>query len=121
MRISKKEAIAMGIDTGGTQSPHKYRAVKTAVDGIVFASKSEAARYAELKLLAQAGKIQNLQLQVKYPIFIRDTLVCNWIADFVYTERGETVVEDRKGFRTPVYRLKKKLVEAAYGIKIKET
>ena len=45
------------------------------------------------------------------------------MADFVYTdvETGETVVEDTKGFRTDVYKIKRKLMLKVHGIKIKET
>ncbi len=44
-------------------------------------------------------------------------------ADFRYevTATGERVIEDVKGVRTAVYRLKKKLVKALYGIEIIET
>ena len=44
-----------------------------------------------------------------------------YIADFVYTENGEKVVEDVKGFRTPEYRIKRKLMLYSHGVRIKET
>ena len=44
----------------------KYNARKTEIDGIKFDSAKEAARYAELKLLRDAGKIKDLQLQVPF-------------------------------------------------------
>jgi hypothetical protein len=57
-------------------------------------------------------------------------LVCDYIADFSYIDLNQTglqgqigceVVEDVKGFKTDVYKLKKKLVEALYrGTKIIE-
>lgn len=97
----------------------KYRAVPTMIDGITFHSKAEAARYGELKLLALAGEICGLTLQPKYPI--GDPVVAHYIADFQYYRKdGEFIVEDVKGVRTPVYRLKKKLVEAQHGIRILE-
>lgn len=106
----------------------KYSAQKTVVDGITFASKKEAKRYGELKLLARAGEIHNLQMQFKMPVWIMNfkgsgsTFGFNYIADFTYNEKnGDLIVEDVKGFRTPVYRLKKKCVEAYYEIKIRET
>jgi hypothetical protein len=44
-----------------------------------------------------------------------------YIADFTYFEKdGQQVIEDVKGVRTPVYRLKKKIIEAEYGIAITE-
>jgi hypothetical protein len=100
---------------------HKYHAIPTEIDGIRFDSKSEAIRYQELKLLERAGEISNLELQPKYSIDINGKHICNYVADFRYLDRGVLVVEDVKGMKTPVYRLKKKMVEAAYGIVITET
>ena len=99
----------------------KYGAIKTKVDGFVFASKREAHRYSELKLAECNGDIFNLELQPKFPLIVNGKKVASYIADFRYTEHGQVVVEDSKGFRTAVYRLKKKIVEAQYGIEITET
>ena len=123
----------------------KYKAVKTTVDGITFDSKKEAKRYTELKLLEKAGHITHLELQPEYQITINGAKICKYKADFRYfTVRAESnersynskgewqtptktgdkegqIVEDVKGFKTPIYRLKKKLVEASYpGTQIKE-
>lgn len=98
----------------------KYGAIKTVVDGITFASKKEAAHYCELKLAERAGEIKNLQLQPKFPIIMNGKKVGNYIADFSYLDGGRIIVVDVKGFKTPVYRLKKRLVEAQYGITISE-
>lgn len=101
----------------------KYRAEPTEVDGIPFASKMEARRYRELRLAERAGEICELQLQVRYPITVNGVRVCTYVADFVYTETrtGLFVVEDVKGFRTRVFVLKKQLMQAVYGITIRET
>lgn len=101
--------------------PHKYRAIQTYVDGIKFPSKKQARRYGELKLLEKAKEIEGLQLEVPYDIRVRDQKVCTYRADFVYTEKGKVIVEDTKGYLTPVYRLKKKLIKACFGIEIRET
>ena len=100
----------------------KYKNVKTTIDGITFDSKKESARYAELKLLARSGLIQNLRLQVPYELIPKQQgeRAVKYIADFVYDENGETVVEDVKGVRTDVYRLKKKLMLKVHGLRIKE-
>lgn len=90
------------------------------VDGIVFASKAEAKRYGELKLLESEGKIRDLRLQPKFPIILNEIKVCVYIADFFYEEDGGATVEDVKGMPTPLYKLKRKLVEAQYGISITE-
>lgn len=99
----------------------KYRAVKTEVDGIIFDSKKEAARYKELILLEKSGVISHLELQPRYDCVVNGKKICSYRADFRYFNDQNSVVEDVKGFKTPVYRLKKKLVEALYpGIRILE-
>ena len=104
------------------KKPSKYRNEKTVYDGITFDSKKEAARYADLRLLEKAGDITFLHLQEKFPVIIGRDKICDYIADFYYMESGgRYVIEDCKGMRTPVYKLKKRLVEAIYGIKIIET
>ena len=102
---------------------HKYGAVRTTVDGISFASKAEAKRYGELKLLEKAGQIGGLELQPRFPLEHRGIKLTTYIADFSYWTMGQPpqrVIEDVKGMKTAVYRLKKKLVEAHYGITITE-
>lgn len=107
----------------------KYHAAKTVVDGITFDSKREAKRYSELKLMERAGVIKDLQRQVRYeliPAFdaggkhYRPT---SYVADFVYTDakNGKEVVEDCKGFRTDIYRLKAKMFAHKFGVSILET
>ena len=105
----------------------KYRNRKTTVDGVTYDSAKEARRGAELRLLERAGKIQDLCAQVKYtliPAQKRDGKVIEravtYIADFVYKENGETVVEDAKGVRTKEYIIKRKLMLWEYGIQIRE-
>jgi hypothetical protein len=98
----------------------KYHSIRTLVDGITFDSKREAARYSELKLLAKAGVIDRLEWQKPFPVVLNGKKVCEYRADFVFFEDGKRIVEDVKGVRTPVYRLKRKLVEALYGVTIRE-
>jgi hypothetical protein len=82
----------------------------------MFDSKKEAARYAELKLLERAGQIHMLELQTKFPIEIKGKKCFTYKADFTYiTALGEFIIEDVKGVLTPMYKLKKKCVEAYYG------
>ena len=99
----------------------KYRAVQTSVDGKLFASKKEARRYRELKLLSRAGVIHDLRCQVSFDLRVNDIHVCRYVADFVYFENEEKIVEDTKGFLTKEYRIKRKLMKAVFGIEIKET
>lgn len=101
--------------------PNKFRAKKTKVDGIVFASAKEAGRYSELKLLLKSGAITRLELQPSFPVFINGVKCFIYRADFSYFDGDSFVVEDVKGMKTAVYRLKKRCVEAMYpGIRIVE-
>lgn len=111
---------------------NKYgaRRVKT-LDGEEFDSQKEANRYYELRLLERAGKIRDLRRQVKFVLIPaqRDaqgkTLEreCSYVADFCYFDcgLGANVVEDSKGFKTDVYKIKKKLLLWVHGIRVKET
>jgi hypothetical protein len=100
---------------------NKYGAVKTTVDGIVFDSKREAVRYMELMVLQKNGQISRLELQPKYDCIINGKKICTYRADFRYFTKDRRIVEDVKGVKTPVYILKKKLVEALYaGVIIQE-
>ena len=94
---------------------HKYNAIRTVIDGISFASKREAARYAELKLLERGGVISCLNLQPRFTLqaeFVyrgKKYRAIEYVADFEYMERGKIIVEDVKGFVTPIYKLKLKM------------
>ena len=99
----------------------KYGARRTEVDGHSFASQREANRYGELRLLEQAGEISGLELQPKFPLIVNGQKVATYIGDFRYMDAtGAVVVEDAKGVRTPLYRHKKRLLSALYGIEIRE-
>jgi len=95
----------------------KYGNVKT--HG--FDSRAEYHRYLELLILEKAGKIYMLKRQTEFPIVVNGVKVCRYRADFTYDDGTKNgVVEDVKGVRTAIYRLKKKLMLACYGITIKE-
>lgn len=110
---------------GMTLKRSKYNAKRVVVDGHTFDSKKEAQRYHELKLMERAGQIRGLQLQPEYELEAkRGGKIGVYRADFLYIDHtlgGDLlVVEDVKGFKTPLYRWKKKHVEAQYGIQIRE-
>lgn len=101
----------------------KYRNRKVVHEGMTFDSNKEYRRWIELNILEKAGHITDLKRQVSF-----DLGVCRYKADFTYMvfvgQNGvliKEVVEDVKGFKTQVYKLKKKLMEQVYGIEIKET
>ena len=107
---------------------NKYGNAKVVRYGRKFDSKREAGRYAELQLLQRAGKISDLKTQVSYLLIPAQydekhrcvERSCKYVADFTYMEDGKLVVEDAKGMKTDVYRIKKKMMLYKYGIKIKE-
>lgn len=108
---------------------NKYGNRKTVVDGITFASKHEATRYVELCYMQRAGLISKLQIQKPFVLIGAQTdkagnvieRPVKYVADFVYKDQdGRTVVEDAKGVKTDVYKIKRKLMLAIYGIRIKE-
>ena len=107
-----------------SEKRHKYGAVRTEVDGIEFDSKHEAERYRELRTMESAGIIRDLELQPRYPIVVNGEKVCDYVGDFRYwdKETEAIVVEDAKSTatKTPVYRLKKKLVLAVHGVEVVE-
>jgi hypothetical protein len=98
----------------------KYHNRKTEIDGILFDSRREANRYLELRLLEKAGEITNLELQPRFRMDVNGMHVCDYIADFRYQEGEKTMVQDVKGVRTDVYRIKRKLLKAIHGIDVVE-
>lgn len=127
------------------RQPSKYGNKKYTLDGITFDSKKEAARWAELRILEKAGKIEDLRRQVKFvliPAQYEDSTEvyqrgankgkpkkgklieheAAYIADFAYRDKetDRTVVEDTKGFKTKDYILKRKLLLERYKIRIRE-
>lgn len=105
----------------------KYGNRKITKDGITFDSMKEYKRFCELNLLERAGEITELQRQVKFLLIPSQKIdgkvverPVNYIADFVYWENGQMVVEDTKGFKTKDYILKRKLMLHVHGIRIRE-
>ena len=118
---------------------NKYRAHMIKVGDEVFRSKKELHRFEELCLLEKAGMIHNLRREVKYLLIPAQREIVwkngkqkqgkciereiSYIADFVYEENGQTIVEDVKGgsaTKTEVYKIKRKLMLYVHGIRIRE-
>lgn len=101
---------------------NKYGAVRTELDGIKFASKAEAKRYAFLKLRMRAKEITGLECHPAYDLTVNGHKIGVYTADFRYVENGETIVEDVKGGPTATtdYKLRAKLLFALTGIKVRE-
>lgn len=108
----------------------KYHNKIVTIDNIKFQSKKEAKRYTELKLLEKVHIISELELQKKFELQPKYTnnngeniRAINYVCDFFYfdNEKQQYIVEDTKGFRTDVYKLKKKIFEYQYpNLTIKE-
>ena len=120
----------------------KYHSRKITIDGETFDSQKEYRRYRELLLLQRAGAITDLKRQVEYILIpaqreadkvgVRGGIIkgktiekaVKYIADFVYTENGKTIVEDVKGYKQStayaVFVIKRKLMLYIHGIKVKE-
>lgn len=115
-----------------TQKKNKYKNDKVEYSGIKFDSKKQARRYQDLKLLERAGEIKELEIEPSFPIEVNGVKVCIYKADFGYREQiynksgmklyWDRIVEDVKSepTKTPVYRLKKKLMKAIYNIEVRE-
>jgi hypothetical protein len=124
---------------------NKYHSKKTRLsDGTVFDSRKEARRWQQLRLLESRGEIQDLKRQVEYELVPNQYEIVErysdktgkrlkdekrlaerrvyYVADFVYTKDGETVVEDTKSpvTRTKDYIIKRKLMRHIHGIVIRE-
>lgn len=102
---------------------NKYHNKKVIYNGITFDSIKEKNRYTELKLLERSGIIKELKLQYEFelqPKYVNNkgkhVRSIKYKADFFYynNQRGIYIVEDTKGFRTDVYKLKKKMFEYVY-------
>lgn len=124
----------------------KYNSRKIERDGMTFDSLKEYRRFCELSLLEKAGKIADLQRQVKFVLIpaqyeryerysdktgkrLKDGIrtieqECAYVADFVYYQDGQRIVEDVKGYKQStayaVFVIKRKLMLSVHGIRIKE-
>jgi len=103
----------------------KYNQQGRREDGHFFASAAEADRYIILKDMVQQGRIDQLELQVPFRCEVKGVTITTYRADFRYRklEVGKfprPIVEDVKGMVTPVYQIKKKLVEALFAVSILE-
>lgn len=119
---------------------NKYGNHKVVVDGIEFQSKREASRWLELKMLEKVKNISQLERQKKFvliPAQYEPDIIgprggrkkgklleheCSYVADFYYFDEDtqKYVVEDTKGFRTPEYVLKRKMMLYIHKIRILE-
>jgi len=100
----------------------KYHAIRTQnADGTWSDSLREARFDAQIMLLQHDPKTARVVRKEKFPIVVNGEKICTFVSDwFVEKKTGEKIVYDAKGVKTPIYKLKKKLVKALYGLDIVE-
>ena len=116
---------------------NKYGNKKTTVDTgnstIRFDSKKEAARFKVLQAMVYSEEIRDLKLQPHFTLQEgfktldgESVKAIVYVADFSYYKRSsdadgwEFIVEDVKGQKTDVYKIKKKMMQDVYGITVQE-
>lgn len=127
MKISKNVYNKL-LNNSITVKKNKYKNKKVIYNGIKFDSIKEKNRYMQLLYLEKAGLIKDIKLQYEFelqPAFIlnkKKIRKITYIADFYYYDNNlnDYVVEDVKGIRTDVYKLKKKMFEYKYQKEIIE-
>ena len=105
----------------------RYFAKRTFVPllGREFHSQAEANRAVELEALRRAGKVHSLEFQPRFDLVVEGVRVGHYVGDFAYwdVEKRQQVIEDVKpksGYRSDVYRLKKRLMLACHSVEISE-
>jgi len=96
---------------------HKFNAIPSVSDGIKFSSKKEMQYYQQLKRSEQSGELIFFLRQVPFHLPGNIKYICDFM---IFWKDGSVTIEDVKGFKTPMYTAKKKMVEAIYPIEIKE-
>lgn len=111
----------VGISKPTVQKESKYHNHKVEINGQIFDSKKESRDWLKLKSMEDSGLIKNLRCQVPFELQPKYTTrdgrkirSISYVADFVYERDGSIYVQDSKGARTDVYKLKRKLFEYKY-------
>lgn len=121
--VTRRKGMRVTTVPPAQPKPSKYGNRKVVADGLKHDSTKEFNRWQVLGQRERAGEIRSLRRQVPYALVINGVLVCQYIADFVYSEGEATIVEDVKSPITrtkPEYRIKLKLMQAIHNIQIRE-
>jgi hypothetical protein len=119
MRTSDREAWTAFVEGREAKPANKYSAIREGK----YASKREAACAASLHALASRGLIRDLREQERIVLVpgngkLRPVV---YVADFTYLDDGgRRHVVDAKGYKHPIYRLKKRMAALLLGIEIEE-
>ncbi len=113
------------VQTVDNKKMNKYGNIRSVYKGRVFHSKREAEFARTLDMMRRATdpeqRVREIEYQPKYPLVVNGKKICTYIGDFNVTyESGKRTLFDVKGFKTDIYKMKKKLVEALYPVEIVE-
>ncbi len=102
----------------------KYNNRKAYAFGRTFDSVGERDRAFYLTEAVSQGVIRELRFQTPFRLSVNGVHICKYIADFVYEKKDSRgnwheIVEDFKGFETPVFKLKNKLMKACHNIEVR--
>lgn len=115
-----REALEAALASSGRKARNKYHVSppeERTVGEVLFASKAEARRWRELEALRAGGAVRLVLRQVPFHLPGRTRYVVDFL---VWWTDGRLTFEDVKGHRTEVYKLKRRQVEALFGVKIDE-
>lgn len=96
---------------------NKYHNKKCIYKDMTFDSKKERDYYVILEMMLKNNQITDLKTQVKFELqpsfkFNGKTIrSISYIADFTYVKDEKLIIVDTKGYRTEVYKLKKKMMQ----------
>lgn len=119
LRILNPDAVVDELEGTGTRKS-KYNNVKVVLDGITFDSIAESEYYLWLKSQVEQGEIPGFEVQRRFVIVDgfryqgKKQSAVHYTADFVYLRDDTLIVVDVKGFKTPVYQIKRKLFISRY-------
>jgi len=120
-RITVAEARKRGL-LKTQKSKSKYGNKRTFYNGRWYDSQKESLRAVELDMLLKSGVVKKWTPQVRYDFTHNGVKICTYVLDFkIEYSCGKIEYEDVKGFKTAIYKLKKKMMKAFYQIEIKET
>jgi hypothetical protein len=107
-----KAEVAEMLQAEEEEKPNKYFNIETEYNGIVYDSALEVKEAQRLDWRKMAGEIVKWERQVVITIIMHGTKLCTYRMDFVaYYPDGSKDYIECKGYKTPVWRLKRKLFQ----------